>query len=487
MQLMKHQKAGVNFALKNAGVAAFYYEVGTGKTITALATYAALKEKNMALKLLVICPLSLIEGAWIKEIEKNFPQFTWFNMHARNCNAGRVDPMLCDIWIVNFEYLISVKKYGELHRSLALGSWMCVIDESSKMKNHKAVTTQRIVDLAPLFRHRIIMSGTPAPNIEWEYFSQMRFLSKTIFGDNFFKFRNIFFRLARGKQIMPGQFMNKAALREMLKTGFKYELDPGKRQGLMDAMRPFVQFVKARECIDLPDEIDEFRVIEMNPEHRSYYNKMKEEYILELKGQTPQDPSTYAVANVALTKLMKLRQITSGFAIDEAGDPIALMTLKTSAKVNPKLDVLLDLIEECGQEQMIIWCQFHWEINEIRAALADLGGISELHGDVPMDARIDEINNFLEGKTRFLLAHPHSAGHGLTFVNCHLQVFFSLSYSFEEYTQARGRTMRYGQKNNCVYFHLICKNTIDEDVLAILQRKDDAAGIVERYLGRSRL
>lgn len=268
--------------------------------------------------------------------------------------------------------------------------------------------------------------------------------------------------------------MNRAALREMLKTGFKYEIDPGKRERMMEAMRPYCQFIKARECMDLPSEIDEYRIIELDADHRKYYNKMKEEYILELK-----ESGTFAVANVALTKLMKLRQITSGFAIDETGTPVSL-------KVNPKLAALRDLVEECGYEQMIIWCQFQYEINTVRAFLNEVGGgISELHGNVPQEDRINHINDFLQSKNRFLLAHPHSAGHGLTLTNCHIQIFYSLSYSYEEYTQARGRTMRYSQKNNCIYFHILCKNTIDEDVLAILQRKSTAAGIVEQYLKHS--
>ena len=57
-----------------------------------------------------------------------------------------------------------------------------------------------------------------------------------------------------------------------------------------------------------------------------------------------------------------------------------------------------------------------------------------------------------------------------------------MDYSMEGYTQARGRTYRKGQKNNCLYFHLIAKDTIDEDVLRIVQKKETAQEVAERYL-----
>ncbi len=479
MKLMQHQIKGVEFFTKNTA-GAFFWEVGTGKTIGALSTYEYLRSlpEHSNLKLLVICPLSLIEGAWIKEIEKSFPHLKWADLHSgdtnlyvtRNAMRGHI-LAACHIWIINFEYLISERKFTELYNDINKFPFMCAIDESSKMKNHQAKTTERILHLKNLFKYRLIMSGTPAPNIEWEYWAQMYFLDPVILGDSFHAFKNRFFSLKRGNQIAPGRFMNKAALREMFKQGFKYELLPAKRPALLERLRPYCQFVAARDCIDLPEEVDEFRVIDMTDEQRDAYDTMKELCVLELK-----ETQSFAVANVALTKLMKLRQITSGFVIDEDG--LAVKPFKS----NPKMEALMDLIEECGKGQIIIWGQFHAEIEEIVARLVDLGGVSVLYGKIPQADRINQINRFLSGENQFLVAHPDSAAHGLTFVNCHLQIFYSLSYSFEEYSQARGRTMRYGQKNNCVYFHLIAKKSIDEDVLAIVQKKATAADIAEKYL-----
>lgn len=475
MQLMLHQAKAVEFLHKNKGIGAFFHEVGCGKTISALASFLFFKEQNPKLHLFILCPLSLIEGAWIKEIEKFAPHLNWYDLHSKRGHvaAGRKD-FKPDIYITNFEHLVSEKKFLALRDQLLHThsgfDWMCVIDESSKMKNHAAQTTKRILALRDYFLYRVIMSGTPAPNIEWEYWAQMCFLNPAILGDNFFKFKNIYFEMMRGRQIAPGAFMTKKALQELFKQGFKYQVNAKKRPQMLERMKPWCDTVAARDCMDLPDEIDEYRIMEMTEAHKEWYNRMKNEYVLELK-----ETDSLAVANVALTKLMKLRQITSGFVIDENGRAVGL-------HVEPKLDALMDIVEECGNNQMIIWGQFHYEIELIASHLNAIGGVSLLYGKTPQHERINHVNDFISGKNRFLIAHPDSAAHGLTFTNCHIQVFYSMSYSFEEYSQARGRTMRYGQKNNCVYFHLLCKKSIDEDVLAIVQRKSTAADIAEKYL-----
>ena len=480
MKLMKHQIDAVQFAVDKKSCA-FFHEVGVGKTLSALSTYSYLRSRE-PLHLLVICPLSLIEGAWIKEIEKFFPDMIWSDMHGGTTNARRFG-VAVDVFLVNFEYLISEKKFESLKNLLSKGSWMCVIDESSKMKNNRSKTVERILELRDFFRYRIIMSGTPAPNIEWEYWPQMYFLDPDILGDNFYKFKNIYFSLARGNQVLPGQFMNKAALRKMFEQGFKYEIVPEMREKMFARMKPWCHYVKASDCLDLPDFVDEFRAIEMKPDQKRIYGQMKTQYIAEIKRSIENEldparedfPSTWAVANVALTKLLRLRQITSGFVRNDHNEDIGI------ANENPKINELLSLVEECGHEQMIIWCEFHWEIDQIVALLND-HGVSQLHGRIKQEDRIDHLNDFLNKKNRFLIAHPDSAAHGLTLVNCHIQVFFSLSYSLEKYNQARGRIMRKGQERNCVYFHLICKGSIDEDILAILQEKATAIQIAEKYL-----
>lgn len=471
--LMKHQSDAIDFALKNNGVAAFYWEVGCGKTLAALATFAELRKKEPRLKMLVICPLSLIYGAWTREIEK-FTDYNWFDYHDKKQRKRR--PAEADIYIINFEYLTHSEKYLNIRallKSYIDTPWMGVVDECSRMKNHKALTTERILKLRPYLKCRIIMSGTPAPNIEWEYFEQMHFLSDEILGLNFYRFRNIYFSLQRRNQLVsPGLVLNAFTIRKLHEQGFKYEIIPHKREEMLQRMKPWCFWIAAKDCIDLPEEADEYRIVEMTQEQSRVYKHMKKDYIAKLEKD-----GSYATANIVLTKLLRLCQITSGFVTNNQNQPESVCLNK-----NPKIEALLDIVEESKQEQIIIWCQFHWEIDAVVNNLLPLGGVSELHGRIPESQRNEMLDNFLNGKNRFLVAHPLSAAHGLTLTNCHLVVFFSLNYSMEAYSQARGRIYRKGQKNNCLYFHLLARDTIDEDILGIVQKKETALDFARRFV-----
>jgi len=74
----------------------------------------------------------------------------------------------------------------------------------------------------------------------------------------------------------------------------------------------------------------------------------------------------------------------------------------------------------------------------------------------------------------------------LTFVNCSTQVFFSLDYSYERYSQAKSRTHRAGQVNKCTYIHLIAKDSIDEDIIEILKNKGDMNEIAYKIIQRDK-
>ncbi len=477
MRFMDHQIAAMDRFISSGGKHAWYHKVGCGKSVTTLGTFEYLKTLDKDIKSLVICPINNIEGTWVLEVEKH-TKLNWHNLYN---NKKRFERQPSDIYITNYESFGASKiKFDFIQKLVSSGIWFGILDESSKIKNHDSNTTERILSIKSYFKYRALLSGTPAPNGEYEYWPQMAFLDDDILGNNFYKFRNIYFQLARGKEVAPGSFLNKQAMRELMKTGFKYEINPKMREHMFDRMKKYCHFVDSKDCMDLPDEIDEFKIIEMKDDHLQFYKKMKQDYIIELKNQIKLDDgnmeSSFAVANVALTKLLKLRQITSGFVIDEFDNCVKII------ENNPKIKALIEIVEECGQDQIIVWGNFRWEIQSIVNVLKEYGGVSQLHGGVKDNERIGNMQDFISGKNRFLVAHPRSAAHGLTFTNAHIQVFFSLSYSYEDYIQMRGRTMRYGQKNNCVYFHLICKNSIDEDILAIVQKKATAVEVARKYL-----
>lgn len=454
--LYKHQQEAFNFIIDKGGIGALYMEMGTGKTRIALEIFQHYRATEPHLKLLVICPISLIEGAWGEDIRK-FTNLTYINLHK---DKIVIDHKI-DIYLINYEAFIS-KKQMLAQRIAKEFPLMCIIDESSRIKSHSALTTKRILATRNLYKYRIVMSGTPAPNGEIEYWPQMTFLRPTILPDNFYKFRNTYFCLQRGKQIMRGQFMSKAAAREIFSQGWKYGILPNKRQELIKRLSLVSHWAKKKDCLDLPEQVDEFRKVEMTPEQRKAYKEMENDCITYIQNNP-------VVAQVALAKVMKLRQITSSFALGEKFVEIPGC---------PKTKELLAVLEEAGPQQAIIWCNFHAEINKLKNLLGDKATC--LYGEAK--DKQEPIDLFKSGKAQYLIAHGRSGGYGLTFTNCSLQIFFSLDYSYETYEQARSRTHRAGQLNKCTYIHLLCEHSIDEDILEVLKRKDNAEKIVYQWM-----
>lgn len=454
MKLFKHQQEAVNFAFQNAGNCALFHDPGCGKTRTSLEIFKQLKGVDTGLKLLVVCPLSLINAAWIADIMK----FTTYSAAPFRELTNTVP----DIVIINYESLISKNIYPKILTMIRKYPFMCVLDESSRLKNNKSLTTKTLLTLAPLLRHRIVLSGTPMPNSELELWGQVRFVRPEAFDKSFYAFRNKYFHLSRNGETMAplqGKMMNRMMMREIMMKGWKYTITPFMREHIMYKIKPFTHWVKKEDALDLPERVDQVREVSMSGPEAEAYRDMKKYLVTEIGGQM-------IAAQAALAKILKLRECTSGFIYDENG---AAHDLGKS-----KLNELEDTLEELGNQQVIIFIEFKHEVETIKAMLAKKYGedqVVTLYSGT--DNRDDSIVRFQQGKARYLVAHPKSAAHGLTFVNASTMIFYSLSYSYESYEQARNRIHRIGAKKSCLYIHLIAKNTIDEELLKVLQRKQD--------------
>lgn len=440
--LFPHQKKAIDFALHNDGCAAIFYEMGLGKTLIGLNAFKELRSKDERLILLVFCPLSLIEGAWGEDIEK-FTQYTWTNGHKKHKS-----PQYTDIYVYNYESLLSKKKYSEIINLIKKNRCMCVLDESSRIKSHTAATTKKLLLIRDLFKHRIIMSGTPAPNNELEYWAQMNFVGD-VFTKSFYEYRNRYFHLRRGNQVISNVGYNAGTL---FRQGFKYDISEHNKSVLMNIIKRKAIFAKKRDCLDLPEQLNERRIIQMGASQKKIYNQMKNDMLTEINDHE-------VVAQTALTKLMKLRQITGGFAISD-GEGLPL-------DENPKFAELLTTLEEVGDNQAIIWCQFRWEVAMMMKHFGERG-IDLYGGTVDKDASIRAFKN---GCKQYLIAHPKSAGYGLTFNNCLYQIFYSLDYSWESFEQSKSRNHRAGQTQSTTNIYLLADNTIDMNIMKALEKK----------------
>tara|TARA_R110000851_G_scaffold222665_2_gene375498 strand:+ start:950 stop:2695 length:1746 start_codon:yes stop_codon:yes gene_type:complete len=434
-----HQQIACHY-FYDSPVGNLYGDCGVGKTAIMLMLIERLKRERKIDKVLVITLKNIMYGAWKKDIPKFAPDLKLcildrgtkinkkillkdFHGHPKYKKLYDKD---FDIYAINFESVHAIKDVIS-----RVGFDMCIIDESSKLKDPKTKISKACIDIGDMVPRKYILSGTPAPNKELEYFCQIRFLSDRVFGDNFWAFRERWFE-------------------PVDRFGFKYELDPMRTEEFSTSLYTYGLRFTQEDCIDLPDTSVEFIPAIMTKDLSQMYRTLEKEKVLQI------DKNLYPTDN-PLSGLLKLRQLSSGFISDPDKDG------EIKVFKNHKLHVLKEFLDNNQSEQMIIWAVFRHDLLAIRELLGDdavglYGGIKD-----PEKA----IDDFTSGRAKYLVANPASAGHGLTFVNCRVNLFYSFDYNAENYQQALRRTHRAGQLRNVIYYHLMSvtsdgMSTIDE-------------------------
>jgi SNF2 family DNA or RNA helicase len=425
--LYTYQKNIVNTAL-NHGSYGIFADTGTGKTVMGL---EVAHHNN---KTLIVCPLSVIESAWIDDCNKFYPNTKIVSLWDKS-KKKRLEQLNTDakIYVINYEGL------KILFNDIIKANFECIIvDESSKMKNHKSQISQYLLQLLDIIPNRYVLSGCPIPNHNSEIFSQMKFINPEVFGNNYYG------------------FLAKYFTQDMENPHRWYQTQENKDK-FFNRLHIQSQFIKKEDCVDLPDKIFQIRRFELSKEQKlNYYS---------LLNDIQNNINTWSKFEFT-AKLMKLREVVSGFVINKDN---TITEFK-----NNKHDELQNIIDEIGDKSIIIWCQFR---HEIETLAEKFNGVA-LTSKTPN--RNEIINSFKSNKIKLLFTHPKLVGHGLTFTNCNYNIYYSLSFSYEEFKQSQDRIHRIGQTNKCTYIILQSKNTIDEKIYICLQNKKNI--VDELYL-----
>jgi SNF2 family DNA or RNA helicase len=178
-------------------------------------------------------------------------------------------------------------------------------------------------------------------------------------------------------------------------------------------------------------------------------------------------------ARNVLTQLLRLSQVTGGYIRNDA-DATA-MEVSTA-----KLEALEDIIDSCMDEgkKVVVFARFVPEIEAIEKMLKKKGlGYSLIYGATK--DRADQVKQFQEDpNVKVFVGQLQTTGMGLTLTAANVAVFYSLDFSYANYEQSRARIHRIGQKEKCLYIHLVCKGTVDEKVMSALQKKGDIAKLM---------
>ena len=436
---------GIGGEVVNSKSVAILAEMGTGKTLISIGIAGQLYLKNEIKKLLIVAPLS-ITRVW----EEEFAKFADFEYQAtvlegsskkKNEELRNLFGNKLQVAIINYESCWRMEK--------EIAEWkpdMIICDESSKIKNPQAKQSKALHRLGKLSKHNIILTGTPVTNTPLDFFSQYKFLDENIFGGSYYSFR--------ARYAVMGGYGNHQVV------GYK------NLQELTEKAHKIAFRITKKEALDLPEQVDTTRYVELEPTSRAIYNQVERDSYAEL------DKGEIVTRNV-LTKLLRLSQITGGYITSDYTDMAEQIS---SAKIN----ALEDIVDECidANKKLVVFARFIPEIDAITKMLNKRKiKYALIRGDVK--DRAGEVDKFQNDKeTKIFIGQLQTTGMGLTLTASDTAVFYSLSYNFADYEQAKARIHRIGQKNTCTYIHLIAKNTIDEKVMEALSKKKNIADLV---------
>ncbi|MBN2031585.1 DEAD/DEAH box helicase [bacterium] len=443
------QREAVN-AVQDLEYSAIFHEQGLGKSKIAIDLMLYWLENKLIDTVLFVAKKGLLHN-WIKEFDTHTfmkPKMLSQNHMANYYTFNSPSRLI----LTHYEVLRS--EYKRLLLFLKTRNVAVILDESAKIKNPNSSLTQIIFKLAPLFKKRVIMTGTPVANRPYDIWAQIWFLDQgKSFGDNF----NVFKK--------DTDLSNKLSNNIELRTTFEQNLEE-----LFSKISDFTVRERKSSClIKLPEK--EIRTIYTDWEHHQHYlyiQFQEEMRAVIIKEGIPTEDN----AEELLKRILRLVQIASNPRLIDEGykyEPGKFETLK---------DILVSINEK--NEKCIIWSSFTDNVDWLSKELQNFGA-RRLHGKMNMEKRNRTIDTFLTHENvKVLVATPGAAKEGLTLTIANNVIFYDRTFSLDDYLQAQDRIHRISQEKKCIVYNLIMKNSIDEWVDVLLQSKHLAAQLAQR-------
>ena len=412
-------------------VSALFLDCGLGKTITTLTAINELMYDSFEIsKVLIIAPLRVAQSTWKEEIEK----WDHLNLLRYSIVVGDEKERLkalkqnSDIYIINRENVDwLVTKSG-----IDFNFDMLIIDELSSFKSHTSKRFKSLLKIRPYFERVVGLTGTPSSNGLMDLWAEFRVLD---LGERLGRYITHY----RNEYFLPDK-RNGAVI-------FSYKPQPNAEERIYRRLADMTISMKSTEYLKMPELILNELEINLDEEDQTKYKKFKKEMVMAIQEKEIDAMNAASLSN-------KLIQLANGSIYDE--------DKKFYEVHNKKLDKLEEIIESANGKPVLVayWFKADKERIEKRFKVREI-------------KTADDIKQWNMGMINLALIHPASAGHGLNLQSGgSTLVWFSLTWSLELYQQTNARLYRQGQKDTVVIHHLIIKNTIDEDIMKSLKRKD---------------
>lgn len=426
----EYQTYATNFILEHP-VAAVLLEMGLGKSvITLTAIYELMLNRFEVQKVLVIAPLRVARDTWPAEIEK------WEHLEGLTYSVaiGTEAERLAALKRPAHLYLINRENVDWLitKSGVPFDFDMVVIDELSSFKSHTAKRFKSLLKVRPTVKRMVGLTGTPSSNGLMDLWAEFRVLDMgQRLGRYITHYRNNFFVPDKRNQQMI----------------FSYKPRPCAEDAIYRLISDITISMKSADFLKMPECIINEVPVALSEKEWSVYQALKEDMVVDLK-----DEEIDAVNAAALSG--KLLQMANGAVYNEEKEVIHIH--------DRKLDALEDLIEGANGKPVLVAYWYNHDLQRIKQRFS----VREIKTS-------QDIKDWNNGEIPVAVIHPASAGHGLNIqFGGSTIIWFGLTWSLELYQQTNARLWRQGQNDTVVIHHIIAKDTIDEDVMKALRKKE---------------
>jgi SNF2 family DNA or RNA helicase len=399
-----HQKVTSEFLTLNQRAFCFS-EMGTGKTASAIWAADYLMKQGIIKRVLVLCPLSIMDSAWRNDLFTFAMHRTVDVCHGSADKRKKIIERGSEFLIINYDGLKIVRDEIE-----AGGFDLIICDEGTHYKNAQTDRWKVLNKLLTPEKWLWLMTGTPAAQGPTDAFGLAKLVNPKGVPRSFGAFRD--------------QVMYKI-------TQFKWLPKPTASDTVHKALQPAIRYTKD-ECLDLPPMTYNKREVEMTRQQKKYYKQLKDQMVMAAAGEAV--TTTNAAVN-----LNKLLQLSSGAVYTDDGEALEF-------DIKHRYKVLREVIDETTQK-VLIFVPFKHTIEILSNKLNDDGITTEvINGAVSANKRTDIFKRFQEQTDpQVLVIQPQAAAHGVTLTAANAIVWWGPTSSLETYLQANARIHRAGQ------------------------------------------
>jgi len=408
-------------------------DMGLGKTVQALSYLEQFKNQEGKLRAIVICPTTLIYN-WENEIKKFTPSLR-HRIHHGPQRIRKKEELE--------QYDVLITTYGTLRSDIKILSALqfdyAILDESQAIKNPSSKVTRAAQLLQA--KNRLCMSGTPLQNNTFDIYAQMNFLN-------------------------PGMLGSVEFFRQEFAIPIDKLGEPDRKEHLRKLLYPFIlRRTKEQVAKDLPEKQEMVVFCEMEQEQRDIYDAYRNDYRNQILGSI--ETQGIQKAQLAILQgLMKLRQICDS--------PAILNEKEKYPNHSIKLDELArQLKEDISDHKALVFSQFLGMLALIRTKLEELEiPYVYFDGSTTAPEREKAIQQFQQqDKIRVFLISLKAGGVGLNLTAADYVYIMDPWWNPAVEQQAIDRTHRIGQTKNIFAYRMICKDSIEDKILQLQERK----------------